>query len=61
MKYKKKNRVGLTIHLGYLWLCASPDALILSQSGNIDKILEIKYPISCKNGPIFDENKKNVI
>lgn len=38
----KTVRAGLTIHSKYPQLCASPDALVLSQNGNINKILEIK-------------------
>ncbi|KAF0768597.1 SWIM-type domain-containing protein [Aphis craccivora] len=54
----KTVRAGLTIHSKYPWLCASPDALVLSQNGNINKILEIKYPISFRNKLIFDEDSK---
>lgn len=54
----KTVRAGLTIHSKYPWLCASPDALVLSQNGNINKILEIKCPISCRNKLIFDEDSK---
>jgi len=53
---KKTIKAGLIIHSKYPWLCASPDSLVLSETGEISKILEIKCPISCKNKHIVDED-----
>lgn len=39
---------GLVIHTEYPWLCASPDGLII-KNGKVDRVLEIKCPISCTN------------
>lgn len=52
---KKTIKAGLIIHSKYPWLCASPDLLVLSQNGEINKILEIKCPISCKNKSMVEE------
>lgn len=52
---KKIIKAELIIHSKYPWLCASPDSLVLSQNGEINKIMEIKCPISCKNKPIVDQ------
>ncbi|CAI6376340.1 unnamed protein product [Macrosiphum euphorbiae] len=48
---------GLIVDVKRPWLCASPDGLILNESGTIEKVLEIKCPISCKKKPIVDSNK----
>lgn len=56
---KKIIKAGLIIHSKYPWLCASPDSLVLSQNGEINKILEIKCPI-CNYKPILDEDTGNL-
>lgn len=43
----------LIIHISKPWICASPDGLILN-NGEINSVLEIKCPTSCKNKPIID-------
>ncbi|KAF0712834.1 SWIM-type domain-containing protein [Aphis craccivora] len=48
---------GLIVDVKRLWLRASPDGLILNESGTIEKVLEIKCPISCKDKLIVDSNK----
>jgi len=44
---------GLIIHISKPWICASPDGLILN-NGEINSVLEMKCPSSCKNKPIID-------
>lgn len=41
-------KAGLIIHYKMPWICRSPDGLVL-QNGKIERVLEIKCPISCKN------------
>lgn len=50
-------KCGLIVDVKRPWLCASPDGLILNESGTIEKVLEIKCLISCKDKPIVDSNK----
>ncbi|KAF0714848.1 SWIM-type domain-containing protein [Aphis craccivora] len=50
---------GLVIHTEYPWLCASPDGLII-KNGKVDRVLEIKCPISCTNTPIETDRKLNL-
>lgn len=63
-KYQELNEVevlkaGLVIHCKTPWVCASPDGLVL-QKGEINKILEIKCPISCKNKQLIENNVPNL-
>lgn len=50
---------GLIIHTEYPWICASPDGLII-KNGKVDRVLEIKCPISCTNTPIETGGKLNL-
>ncbi len=43
---------GLTVKANQPWLCASPDALVKTGTGEL-VVLEIKCPSSCKNKPIM--------
>lgn len=46
---------GVIIHSKQPWLCASPDGLVLcADKSKVDKLLEIKCPITCKKKPIVD-------
>jgi len=59
--YKKEVlKCGLVIDSLRPWLCASPDGIILNPYGTIEKVLEIKCPISVKNTPIIEGNKINL-
>lgn len=40
-------------------MCASPDGLVL-KNGNIERVLEIKCPITCKNKHIIENGVPNL-
>lgn len=44
---------GLIIHEKMPWICCSPDGIVL-KNGKLDRILEIKCPISFKEKPFID-------
>lgn len=44
---------GNIINYHNKWFCVSPDGIIIKQ-GKFITVLEIKFPISCQNKPIFD-------
>jgi len=52
-------KAGLIIHHKTPWVCASPDGLVI-KNGNIERILEIKCPISCKNKQIIENGVPNL-
>ncbi|KAF0705230.1 SWIM-type domain-containing protein, partial [Aphis craccivora] len=55
----KVLKAGLIIHHKTPWVCASPDGLVI-KNGNIERILEIKCPISCKNKQIIENGVPNL-
>lgn len=60
-EYKKIIlKCGLVIDSLRPWLCASPDGIILNSNGTIEKVLEIKCPITVKNKPIVEGNNINL-
>jgi len=44
---------GLIVHEKMPWICCSPDGIVL-KNGHVDRVLEIKCPISFKEKPFID-------
>ncbi|XP_058467359.1 uncharacterized protein LOC131440258 [Malaya genurostris] len=62
--YRKQNNNYIIFEIGVLvseyepWLCASLDGVVIGkESGLVEKVLEIKCPINCKDQSIFDERR----
>lgn len=48
-------KCGLVIHQKQPWMCASPDGLVIHLN-QVNKLLEIKCPYSCKDTLLVDED-----
>jgi hypothetical protein len=54
----KVQSIGFFVAPLQPWLGVSVDGVVINESGQITKLLEIKCPISCKNKPIVEERLK---